>query len=102
MDQSTPLSQSPVVPEEPVDAPAPVAPAESASGVVAAPAQSAEELAEAHEAAAGQQQAPAPIQAAVAEPNSPTASGTKLAITATIIIVIALGVLATFVFLKQK
>ena len=102
MDQSTPTSQPTQVPNEQTDSPVPAAPPAQISDVVAAPAQSAEELAEAHEAAAGQQQAPAPVPVAVTKPKSPIASETKLAIIATVVIVIVLGVLATFVFLQQK
>lgn len=98
MDQSTPVPQ----PAEQVVITDIVAPPTTQTDVVAAPAQSVEELAEAQEAAAGQQQAPTPVPVALTKPKSPIASDAKLAIIATIVIVIALGVLATFAFLQQK
>ncbi len=101
MDQSTPPAQSDTPPPTQAVIADIVAPPTPQTDVVAAPIQSAEELAEAQEAAAGQQQVPAPL-AAVTKPKSPTTADTKLAIIATVVIVIALGVLATLAFLQQK
>ena len=104
MDSKTQATTPPTPSAEPTATPASPPAAESRSNVVAAPAQTPEELAEAQEAAAGQQQVPptAPPQLNKTKPTSSTSADTKLAIIATVVIVIGLGVLATLAYLHQK
>jgi hypothetical protein len=79
----------------PVAAPAP----QQIVDVVSAPARTAEEDAAVADMPTDQQP---PTPTMPVKPKSPLSSDIKIAIIATVVIVVALGILATVAFLKQK
>ena len=101
--QSTPTADQPVAAAPAVEAPvetAPTAePSEQTVDMVTAPEQTAEEVAESTPATVDQQ---APVDAEPTKSKPAVDADTKLAIIATVIIVIALAGLATAAFLMQK
>ena len=95
------------VSEAPAQTPAEAAPAETTTpaptgqqivDVVAPPERTSEEVAE----AAATPTEDAPVQTVSSKPKAPASADVKLAIVATVIIVLTLAALATMAYLKQK
>lgn len=99
MDHPQPVENTRVEPKTNAATPDTAASDNGAVAVTPAPKQTAEEVAESRPAPADQQ---VPQTAPPSKPKSALDATTKLVVVVTLIVAVALGLLATFIYLKQK